>query len=104
MLPEPADERVARVIGVDRPQLRLHRRGSLHLHLIVRLVGVAREPDDGVRVDEAGGHDAGTELPVPFGNLDVRRSADTLDLPVFADDYYAIRDRGAAHGLHAVGV
>ena len=95
--PHPLDQGLVRVVGVDRAQVGLDRRGAFELILVADRTDVAvqraRESDDGVRVDEAGGDDGGFENLDAVGNARVGGRPDPLDLAVRAGDHDRVFDR-----------
>ena len=97
---DPLDQQLARVVGVDGPQLGLNRGRQLELHLVVRLVERAGEPDHRVRVHEARRGDLRRQRPVAGRNPHLTGAPDALDLAVLADQDHAVRDRRPRHRVH----
>ena len=95
----PRDERVLRVVGVDRPELGLERRGFLQLILVVGLVENARETDRRVGVDQTGRDHGGGDRPITGGNLRRGGGTDSFDLAV-AEEYDGIFQRRARNRIH----
>jgi hypothetical protein len=79
---EPADQPLARVIGVNGAQLGLERGRAFELHLVVRLIEVARKTDDRARIYQARRDDPRRDGAVARRHRYGSGGADALDLPV----------------------
>ena len=97
--PHPVHEWIVRIEGIDRAQLRLHRRGLLHLLLIVRLVQQARQSHHRVRINQPRRHHLGDEHAIVVRDFRRRGLADGLNLPVL-HQHHAVAQRFARHGVN----
>ena len=96
--PDPLDESLPRIVGINSPELRLHRAGTLKLVLVVLMVEIACEAYNTARIDKPRRHHGRLE------HLEARRdghiggAADRghLALP---DDDDTILYHGSRHGV-----
>ena len=95
---KPADEKLARVVRVDRAQLGLDRRRFLELVLVVRLIQIAREADDRVRVDEPGRYNFCLQPAPARRDRCLVFGTDALDFSVLDEDH-AVSNRLPGHGV-----
>ena len=107
--PQPPDQLLARVVGIDRPQLGLDWRRRLELILVLDtaravqhpLVQDSRQPDHRVSVDQAGRDDGCLVQWHSIGNTRGVEDAYKGDVAI-GRDHQAITDRLAVHRVHDV--
>src|SRR5690625_1301063 len=99
MVSDPLDQPLSRIVRIEGPELGLDRIRSLELVLIVCLVQVSCQSDDGMRIYQPWCHDPRGHRPVPIGYPDLARRPDPLDLSISPDQDHTIADRCTRHRI-----
>ena len=99
------DQRLQRVVRVNRTEFGLDRRGSLKHVLIVRLVLAvehSREADRRSAIDKPRRDDRSLEEGVAFRHSNLRRGTDRLNHAVAIDEHNTVFDDGPGDRMHTL--
>src|SRR5690625_3818454 len=99
MVSDPLDQPLSRIVRIEGPELGLDRIRSLELVLIVCLVQVSCQSDDGMRIYQPWCHDPRGHRPVPIGYPDLARRPDPLDLSISPAHDHTIADPCTRHRI-----